>query len=72
MPNPRFYVLGEHTLGYVYEEQPDLLGVLAGKPQLGGHDWKNGPVAFDPAKLRVATVDDFEFFRVCHKGYELG
>ncbi len=58
-----YHVCDEHSLLY---RQPGMVlyGILAGKPQLGGYDWKNGVCAPDETKLRPATVKDFEFFRV--------
>lgn len=66
----QYVVLGEHTLGYIHAKQPDYLAVLAGKPQLGGHNPMNGQVFLggDP-DIRPATVVDFEFFRVCPLGH---
>lgn len=70
-PKPNYYIKDGHTLGFVYGEQPHLFNILAGKPQLGGHDWKDGFVACDPAidHLVPATVDDFHKFRVCPRGH---
>lgn len=49
---------------------PRALAILASKPQLGGHDWINGPVSVGPADmLRPATLDDFDFFRVDPTGH---
>lgn len=64
-----YHVLNEHTLCYL-QEGSSVYGVLAGKPQLGGHNWINGAVSVSRVdKLRPATRDDFEVFRVCHKGH---
>ena len=66
----KYIVLNENTLGYIFDDQPDVMGVLAGKPQLGGHDWFNGPVSMTTIdKTRVATLKDFEFFRVDPVGH---
>lgn len=63
-------VLGEHTLCYRIEGSETMLGVLAGSVQRGGHNWLNGPVCIAPgAKLRDATIADFDFYRVSHVGY---
>lgn len=64
-----YYVLNGHTLCYL---QPGMTfyGVLAGKPGLGGHDWKNGPISVTESDtLRPATLEDFAFFRVSPKGH---
>ena len=65
VPEPIYLVKNGHTLGYVQPEAPNSFNVLHGSPLLGGHDWKNGPVAFGPSdKLVPATLDDFKRFRV--------
>jgi hypothetical protein len=63
---PKYVVMDEHTLGYLVDKTPTLMGVLAGSVLKGGHDWKNGAVSIVPGhtKLRMATEADFEFFRV--------
>lgn len=64
-----YHVLNEHTLCYKQDESI-LYGVLAGKPHLGGHDWINGAISVSPLdSLREASIADFDFFRVSHKGY---
>jgi hypothetical protein len=64
-----YHVLNENTLCYL-QEGSTLFGVLAGKPQLGGHDWLNGPVAVTGSdNLRSATLADFETFRVSPTGH---
>lgn len=65
----KYFVLNEHTLCYS-QEGSSLLGVLAGKPQLGGHDWLNGPINVSVSDtLRAATLQDFEYFRVSSTGH---
>lgn len=65
-----YYVLNEHTLGYISSVSPNSFEVLAGKPQRGGHDWKNGSVAIGKSDvLRTATLDDFEHYRVSPVGH---
>tara|TARA_R110002124_G_scaffold128157_2_gene288536 strand:- start:14910 stop:15119 length:210 start_codon:yes stop_codon:yes gene_type:complete len=64
-----YHVLNEHTLCYK-QEGSTVYGVLAGKPQLGGHDWKNGSISVSRLDdLRDATLEDFEFFRVRPNGH---
>lgn len=61
----KFFVKNENTLGYIFDEQPKLFGVLASKPQHGGDDWMNSPVVIASADtLRKATEEDFEYYRV--------
>lgn len=66
-----YFVLNENTLGYIDDQTPTIFGVLAGKPQLGGHDWQNGPlsVPIDYPAARPATLVDFEYYRVCANGH---
>jgi hypothetical protein len=66
--NPRIVVLNELTLGYLIDGSSSM-GVLAAK--IGGHDWKNGPVAIVPGidSFRPATLADFKAFRVYPRGY---
>lgn len=65
-----YFVKNENTLGYVYDEQPKLFGVLASKPQYGGDDWMNSPVMITPGDvMRKATIADFDYFRVSHVGH---
>lgn len=65
-----YHVCGGHSLLYRQEGMTNY-GILEGKPQLGGYDWKDGTCQPDPALLRPATLEDFEFFRVRAKGYHL-
>lgn len=66
----QYYVKDGHTLGYIDDRQPNSFGVLAGKPQLGGHDSLQGYVQVSRLDvLRPATLADFEFFRVSPKGH---
>ena len=60
LPNAKYVVKGEHTLGYLVEGAPNLMGVLA-----GCHDPKNGSVYINPhTDIRSATVKDFADYRV--------
>lgn len=59
-----YYVINGHTLGYIFDEQPGVIGVLASKPQLGA-SFSEEPKTVTPSdKLKLATLRDFEFFRV--------
>lgn len=67
----KFFVLDENTLVYT---KPGMqgLGVLASSVIKGSnHDPKNGNIAepMDKSRLRMATWDDFETFRVSPKGH---
>jgi hypothetical protein len=66
----KYLVCNENTLCYRQDGVLGLLGVLAGKPQIGGRDWRSGSFAPAPSdKLRAATLADFDFFRVSPVGH---
>lgn len=68
--NATYFVKNENTLGYVYPAQPEFFNIIAGKPQIGGDNWVDGFVAIGESdKLRVATKEDFDHFRVCSKNH---
>jgi hypothetical protein len=64
--NVTYVVLNENTLGYINNESPNTMGVLAGSIIRGGHSWENGPVTIVPTvdKMRPATPADFDNYRV--------
>ncbi len=69
----QYLVHNETTLCYKMDGS-EMLGVLGGKPQLGGKS--NSPLeepfyASPCDALRKATVADFDYFRVSSKGYNL-
>ena len=68
-------VYKEHTLGYLFKSSGKLMiGVLSAKVLHGGLDWFNGPhhiPTADVDMLRKATKEDFDFFNVSSKGYDL-
>lgn len=59
----KYFVKGEHSLLY-HIEGSHLVGVLAGKPQLGGFDRLYGPVCITWCDTRPATQEDFAEYRV--------
>jgi precorrin-3B methylase len=59
-----YYVMNGNTLGYIFDEQPGVLGVLASKPQLGADLSEEPKTITSSDKLKPATLKDFEFFRV--------
>jgi hypothetical protein len=63
--NAKYVVMDEHTLGYLLEETPNYIGVLAGSVLRGGRNPLDGPAIVTPGltRLRPATETDFEFFR---------
>jgi len=66
----KYVVMNENTLGYILDAQPDVMGVLAGNPLTGGHDWKNGPVVITSSdRVRPATKTDFDAFRIDTNGH---
>ena len=62
--NTRYVVKDENTLGYIFDHQLGIMGVLASK--IDGHDPKNGSIPVSEAEIRIATKKDFETFRVCY------
>lgn len=71
MNTTKYIVINENTLGYQIPGDT-MVGVLGGKPQLGGRSNSplEEPFMLVPSdKVRTATVKDFDFFRVCSKGY---
>lgn len=71
MQKPDYYVLNDHTLGYVFPKQPQWLGVLGADIHGYGNPLQ-GPVCLTVAdKLRPATVADFKRFRVDPTGHQL-
>lgn len=70
--NPVIYVvIEENTLGYLIP--PWFVGILSSNHQ--GYDWKNGPMAlpvnFDGKSFRLASLKDFDTFRVAPPKYML-
>jgi len=66
-----YFVLDDHTLGYVSAAAPTLFGVLAG--DIHGHNPINGPIVLDGGdRLRKATKADFDRFRVDATGHLSG
>lgn len=69
----KYMVVNENTLVYQIEGDP-MVGVLGGKPQLGGRSNSplEEPFLLTPSdKVRPATKADFDYFRVSSKGYDL-
>ncbi len=62
--NATYYVMNGHTFGYVFDEQPEIMGILASKPQLGADGSEEPKQITGNDKLKPATLKDFEFFRV--------
>jgi hypothetical protein len=69
--NASYIVINENTLGYQIEGD-SMVGVLGGKPQLGGRSNSASEPPFmlsHSDNVRPATRDDFEYFRVSSKGH---
>jgi hypothetical protein len=65
-----YFVLDDHTLGYVSDAAPTLFGVLAA--DIHGHNPINGPIVLDGVhRLRPATKADFDAFRIDATGHLL-
>lgn len=66
----RHVVWNEHSLLYQNElMHTDYYGVLASHVHKGGCEPRNGIVIPPKHELRPATIEDFNTFRVCHKGH---
>ena len=59
-----YYVKNKHTFGFVFNSQPDVLGVLAKKPQLGAVFGDEPQMILPTDEMKLATREDFDFFRV--------
>jgi len=71
MNTTKYLVVNENTLVYQIEGDT-MVGVLGGKPQLGGrsNSAMEEPFALKESdKVRTATEKDFDYFRVSSKGY---
>jgi hypothetical protein len=66
----RFVIADENTLGYIDDAQPEVLGILHASPLKGAtlKDLDGWAFLFG-RKLRPATREDFDEFRVCYDGY---
>jgi hypothetical protein len=63
-----YYVLQDHTLGYINPAQPLTFCPLA--CDVHGLPWQRGPVLLmGNERKKLATIDDFKKFRVDHKGH---
>jgi len=68
-------VFKNNTLGYLFNEGKLLMMGVHGRITFNGSlglDWFNGPVVIsetDEDSIRVASKDDFNTFRVSHKGH---
>lgn len=65
----RYVVMNEHTLGYIYPQQPDTLGilrasVLRGSPLLGDNGLTGTLLISGADDIRPATLADFTVYRV--------
>lgn len=59
--NGTYWVKNGHTFGYTFPEQPNILGVLASKPQLGACLSMEPQLITPSDDMRKATVQDFDF-----------
>lgn len=67
IPIPHYVVFSEHTLGYMYDEQPNQVWILASSVIRGAvQSWKDGSTMALPndPRLRPATLKDFDTYRV--------
>jgi hypothetical protein len=73
----KFVVIKECMLGYVDPRTPLSAGILgvsvlkgAGSSKISAQFNGSYPLPYDPNKVRPATQQDFETFRVCPEGYK--
>ncbi len=72
MTRPEYFVLDEHTLGYIDAGQPHVFGILHASVLRGStFDRLAGFTFVQPGihNLRTATLEDFEAFRVSPAGH---
>lgn len=65
----KLVVAGEHSLGFITPEQPNIIQVLNSSILKGAPAcYPDGPCSYQlPMKYRLATAEDFETFRVSSK-----
>ena len=69
-PRPAYFVKGGHTLGYIYDERPDVFWVLRGSVLRGGHANDRVPLGpWEKDALVPATAEDFDAFMVSSAGH---
>ena len=67
-PGTTYHVLDDHTLGYVYDAQPRVFGIL-GADVHGIPSTQGITLLLPTSNLRKATQDDFLKFRVHPAGH---
>ena len=69
----KLVVVDEHTLGYIDPEQPDYAGVLHASILKGATFCVPAsiePILIKHKKVRLASENDFNDFRVSFKGFD--
>ncbi|WP_099863865.1 hypothetical protein [Pararhizobium haloflavum] len=72
IPRPDYFVLGEHTLGYIDARQPHVFCILHASILRGSTFDRLAGITFlhpEIDTIRPATPEDFESYRVCSKGH---
>lgn len=60
----RYVVVNEYAIGYIYEEDPDTIGILRASPLRGWPSVNDDPISTFGKTIRDATLQDFEDYRV--------
>ncbi|ATI17520.1 hypothetical protein P19_0100 [Aeromonas phage P19] len=60
----RYVVINEYALGYIYEEQPTVVGILRGSILRGYPFLSEEPMSTFGKTIRDVTLEDFEIYRV--------
>lgn len=68
MSDTKYFVEGGHTLLYSIPGSI-FYGILAEMVHRGARGASGTNCMPDPSDLRPATIEDFDDFRVCHKGH---
>lgn len=66
---PRYVVNDEHTLGYIYETHPTMMGILHSSILRGGPYGLQGWIHIGQDRIRPATLTDFHAYRVSPRGH---
>jgi hypothetical protein len=65
----RYFVMGENTLGYVDDRQPNVFGVLHASVLRGSTLDRLAGFTCISQPLRPATLEDFDAYRVSPRGH---
>jgi hypothetical protein len=69
MERIKLVVFNEHTLGYILPEQPNRVCILHTSILKGSYLSNSSTIYASDGKVRLATEQDFNSFRVSFEGY---